>query len=330
MDSDSKLVCSNESVDLLILGAGWTSSFLIPYLISHHKDWRYQSTTRSGGGPYNSIRFEFDPTKPDDLSQFATLPNAKTILISFPIKDSGASELLLKNYSLSRASTFSSKDTIINVIQLGSSGIFDGGPTLSANPQEGLGNFKAKAIWIDRHSDYNIKNPRAQSEDELLKLNKTLIGPTQLIFQTTVLNLSGLWGGQRHIRNFVSKVIAPTKQVLRSKNSIHMIHGLDVSRAIVAVIKRFSSAAGQRWIVTDQRVYDWWDLASAWGETGTEHRDSQTTIGPQAQWVNELMTESNLKALPRPPEVLGRALDSQEFWTTFGLTPVRARLEHSE
>lgn len=107
-----------------------------------------------------------------------------------------------------------------------------------------------------------------------------------------------------------------------------MIHGLDVARAIVAVLDRFSLAAGQRWILTDQRVYDWWDLASAWGQSSVENRDTEVTIGPQAQWVNELMLESNTRALPRPPIELGRALDSREFWTTFGLSPVRARMEH--
>jgi hypothetical protein len=53
--------------------------------------------------------------------------------------------------------------------------------------------------------------------------------------------------------------------LLNSQGSIHLIHGLDVSRAILAVHANFDKAQGQRWILSDGRVYDWWDLASAWG-----------------------------------------------------------------
>ena len=39
------------------------------------------------------------------------------------------------------------------------------------------------------------------------------------------------------------------------KTSLHMVHGLDVARAIMAVHDQFSLAAGSRWIVTDGRMY---------------------------------------------------------------------------
>lgn len=73
------------------------------------------------------------------------------------------------------------------------------------------------------------------------------------------------------------------------KTSIHMVHGFDVARAIMAVRDQFNLAVGSRWIVTDGRVYvscidmfflnfffiryDWWDLASAWGAGGEANRD---------------------------------------------------------
>ena len=44
-----------------------------------------------------------------------------------------------------------------------------------------------------------------------------------------------------------------------------MIHGSDVARAILAVHAHFDRATGERWMLTDGRVYDWWDLAYAWG-----------------------------------------------------------------
>ncbi len=94
-----------------------------------------------------------------------------------------------------------------------------------------------------------------------------------------------------------------------------MIHGLDISRAILAVHANFDRSVGQRWLVTDGHVYDWWDWAAAWGEEGK-----------QTRWVRELLNEAGVRALPRTPEVIGRAMDSREFWNTFELEPVKGRL----
>lgn len=140
------------------------------------------------------------------------------------------------------------------------------------------------------------------------------------------------------MRKWVGKV-APTKEVLKYKvsvvlgfighlvnykqGSLHMVHGVDVARGILAVHAEFAKASGQRWILTDGRVYDWWDLASSWG---SPIDDDSKDRGPQPQWVRELMREKNVKALPRNVEVLGRALDSREFWETFGLDPIQTLL----
>jgi len=115
-----------------------------------------------------------------------------------------------------------------------------------------------------------------------------------------------------------------------------MIHGLDVSRAILAVHANFPKATGQRWILTDGRVYDWWDLASAWGSRSSTRAtgdlddlggNNEETRGTQARWVRELMQEQDVRALPRNAERLGRALDSRDFWFEFEMSPLKARLE---
>ena len=121
-----------------------------------------------------------------------------------------------------------------------------------------------------------------------------------------------------------------------------MIHGLDVARAILAVHAEFSKAQGQRWIINDGRVYDWWDLASAWGTSyeprsdeppGNQSSNSASTSegvedrGPHVRWVRELMQEFGVRALPRNVEALGRAFDSRDFWSTFDLSPIKARLD---
>src|SRR4051794_34485315 len=100
-----------------------------------------------------------------------------------------------------------------------------------------------------------------------------------------------------------------------------MIHGLDVARAIIAVHFQIDKAIGQRWLLSDMRIYDWWDLVSAWGNPSTPNGDD---LGPRPEWVQELMAEEGIRALPREPSHLGRALDSTEFWRTFNLSPLRA------
>lgn len=103
---------------------------------------------------------------------------------------------------------------------------------------------------------------------------------------------------------------------------------MDVARAILAVHHHFDKARGQRWILSDGRVYDWWDLASAWGSKGSESTSSKKEDGSlQRVWVRELMDETGVRALPRSVELLGRALDSRDFWMTFDLSPLHARIE---
>ena len=102
-----------------------------------------------------------------------------------------------------------------------------------------------------------------------------------------------------------------------------MIHGQDVARSILAVSRNWPGKS--RWMLTDTVVYDWYELVLGWGSGGEEDKDGDVR-GEQLKWVLELMEEQNIRALPRSMEVLGRCYDSREFWKTFKLTPVRARI----
>lgn len=101
--------------DLLILGAGWTSTFLIP--LCKDRNISYAATSR--GGRDDTIPFEFDPTS-DDPTPFQSLPHAKTVLITFPIKVAGASTRLVKLYQQTHV-----EGPQAAFIQLGSTGIWD-------------------------------------------------------------------------------------------------------------------------------------------------------------------------------------------------------------
>lgn len=107
---------SSTPVDLLILGAGWTSSFLIPHLQTVHPSISFASTTRDGRN--SSIKWEFNPDS-NDPADYDSLPAAKTVLITFPIKGEGGSRNLVEGYEKSKGGKRA------RWIQLGSTGIWD-------------------------------------------------------------------------------------------------------------------------------------------------------------------------------------------------------------
>ena len=215
--------------ELLILGAGWTSTFLIP--LARARKIGFAATTRDGRDVAGSstLKWSFDPEEKSDVpsqaSQFAKLPLASTILVTFPLTGKGQSKLLKQGYDAVHASKLGEGG--VHVIQLGSTGIWQ---------------IEQDSIWSTRHSPYNTASPRAVAEDELLSLGGC------------VLNLAGLWGGERQPKNWVGRV-AKNKEDVKGKKSLHIVHGQDVARSVLAVVEKWGKAAGQRWMVTDGFVY---------------------------------------------------------------------------
>lgn len=106
-------------IDLLILGAGWTSTFLIPLCVTQNIS--YAATRRTPTVP-GEIAFTFDPDS-DDPEPYAALPPARTVLITFPIRVADASARLVRLYT----STHLVEDDGLKTkfIQLGSTGVWD-------------------------------------------------------------------------------------------------------------------------------------------------------------------------------------------------------------
>jgi len=266
------------TIDLLILGAGWTSTFLLPLL--NQESISFVATSTAGRDGTLPFRFDSDT---DDASPFAVLPPAHTILITFPLKGAGPSERLVAAYAATHPSTPNPQ-----YLQLGSTGIW------------------TAAGWTDRHSEPDTSNARFVAEEELLS-----VAPTAAIF-----NLAGLYGGARQPRAWVSRV-AKTEADAKAKGALHLIHGEDVSRAIVAAHRNWDAVKGQRWLVSDTRVYDWWWLMAEW-DAGVAGKES----GLRAR-VAEWMGEEGVRALPRESEKLGRCLDARETWKALGIVPMR-------
>jgi hypothetical protein len=163
-----------QPVDLLILGAGWTSTFLMPLLESSKIS--YAATTTTGRD--NTIPFKFDSVS-DDLRPYKALPTAKTVLITFPLNGTGQSRKIVELYQTVHSSEQNSTSTP-NWIQLGSTGIF------------------SAPGWNDHTSPYNKENARGIAEDELLRLK---------ISTSTVLDLAGLYDDEkRKPKNWVARV----------------------------------------------------------------------------------------------------------------------------
>ncbi|KAL8936421.1 MAG: hypothetical protein Q9216_004942, partial [Gyalolechia sp. 2 TL-2023] len=164
---------SPSPVDLLILGAGWTSTFLLPLLKSHHLT--FAATTTTGHAIPSilpaTIPFRFDPAS-SDKEPYERLPAAAAVLVTFPLKGKGQSTRLVEMYDSAHAQGEGGRKWI----QLGSTGIWKG---------EG---------WHDRSSPIDMDNLRGVAEEELLSLRGK---------NACVLNLAGLWGGDRKPRNWV-------------------------------------------------------------------------------------------------------------------------------
>ncbi|KAF2185871.1 hypothetical protein K469DRAFT_707552 [Zopfia rhizophila CBS 207.26] len=274
-----------SSVDLLILGAGWTSTFLIPQLKASPITHAETTTTGRDG----TIPFKFDPDS-SDVEPYKHLPPARTVLITFPLTGHGQSKLLTSLYRRAHGDQ--------NFwIQLGSAGIFN-----------------QRSDWSTEDSPYDMTNSRAIAEDELREC-----------VNGCVLNLAGLYGGERNPRNWISR-IAKSKSDVKARKAVHFVHGDDVAKAIIAVHR--NPTPGKRWIIADLRVYDWWDLIMSFShltedEGSAEEKEKRLEF---ARWVGELMVENGVKALPRPLEGLGKKLDSRGFWNFMDVWPSHCRL----
>lgn len=110
-----------STVDILILGAGWTSTFLIP--LCAERGISQAATSRAGRD--GTIAFEFDPHSTSS-APFQALPHAHTVLITFPIKVPGASARLVQFFQETHP-----EGPKAAFVQLGSTGIWD---VSTANP----------------------------------------------------------------------------------------------------------------------------------------------------------------------------------------------------
>ncbi|CAO1616424.1 unnamed protein product [Jaminaea pallidilutea] len=292
-------------VDVLLLGSGWTSSFLLPALFANDITFAY--TNRSGVKPqglplagHPPIRWTC-PSSGDSRMQwrksFREFPIARMVVVVMPLKDDIAARELVASYQSFVHEKGGQERTKWCV--LSSTGVFGPGQHSSSSP-------------------VSNPTPRSHAEDALAQLAKS---------DATILSLAGLYGGStRHPQNWLSKV-ASDQEKLASKGSLHLLHGKDVARAVLGVWRQVGNGKvwDSRWIVTDGRVYDWWQLVTQLPQTYAERSQYK-------QWVEALRKQYDVGSLPRSvadahrpeqqlPRFLERALSSDEFWKAIGERP---------
>ncbi|KAF2269779.1 hypothetical protein CC78DRAFT_557706 [Lojkania enalia] len=166
-----------QPVDILILGAGWTSTFLIPQLDSASIVHAETTTTGRDG----TIPFIFDPES-SNREPYKQLPSARTVLVTFPLVGLGQSKRITSLYQTVHGSNN-------RWIQLGSTEIFN-----------------QASDWNTEDSVYDKSHARAIAEDELL----TEVGGC-------VLNLAGLYGGKREPKNWLSRLAKSKEDIAKRK-----------------------------------------------------------------------------------------------------------------
>ncbi|KAI9321026.1 hypothetical protein BX666DRAFT_1852354 [Dichotomocladium elegans] len=261
----------STTIPMLILGLGWTGSFLVELLTSLHIT--YAATTRDGRN--DTIQWAL-PLNSSDAIDVSLLPYARTVLVTFPVLTSEAMNGLMDAYEKRHGSA--------QWILLSSTRIFNGNPS-------------------DRHGPMDpLKDTSGRMHAEKVVLKRG----------GTVLHLAGLWGAQRQPRNWVPRF--GTEEAIQNKllnRQLHLIHGWDVARAIVAVHQNLKR--GERWIITDGGCNDWIQLILAWG--APEQVETARRLAPET-----LKTEDSLEQIAEKGDVKPR-LDSREFWDAFDLEP---------
>jgi hypothetical protein len=258
-----------QMTNVLILGLGWQGVFLQELLVREN----VTCSTTSTSGRNGTIPFRFDPNA-STSKDYALLPNAENIVITFPLPTEDSGAILMKFYKETHP------EVNANFVLYGSTRAWKG---------------NTDGVWYDRNGPV-IPDTRFNTEKAFMGIGGC------------VLNLSGLWALDRHPKNWIERV-AKSKDELEMKGSLHLIHGLDVARLTLAVTGNFTP--GQRWIVTDLRVYDWWELVLALG--------NEEQIG----WVRDLVKQKKVRSLPRLHDGLDRCLDSTDVWNHFGLVPLQ-------
>ncbi|KAJ2730746.1 hypothetical protein IW152_005045 [Coemansia sp. BCRC 34962] len=263
---------------VLVLGQGFVGKYLVDLLSAHGID--YVSTTTSGRDSTLKWRLSDDT---------ASLPAAKTIVVTFPLQGEVEARRLATEYLRHHRKAYGDAYNPF-WIYLG-----------STRP------FKETPSTCHTRPDLLAGGPRVEAEEYIIDSGGC------------VLNLAGLWGGDRIPEKWARFYGSKDKLRERLKDrSLHLVHGADVARAIYAIVtsaNRASQFAG-RWLVSDDTVYDALQIF-----IGAEHiRGYLEELLSEAE-ARELLSANRLDDIAMGSSAVTRRIDASHFWSRLRLKP---------
>ncbi|KAJ2909316.1 hypothetical protein GGI21_002005 [Coemansia aciculifera] len=271
---------------VLVLGEGFVGKYLVEVLKAHDID--YAATTTTGRD--DTIKWRLPEQAEEDTTDFSVLPAADSVVITFPLKGEAEAKRFITEY-LEHHRKVQGNAYAPFWVYLGSTRPFKSTPsTRHTKPDLAAGGLRVEA------EEYIIN-----------------------VHGGCVLNLAGLWGGERVPANWAR--FYSDKEQLRGRlkeRSLHLIHGADVARSIFAIISckdRASRFAG-RWLVSDETVHDALQIYA-----GADHIRSFLDDLLGEPEVREMLGADKVDDIQMGASAVTTRIDSSHFWSQLQLEP---------
>ena len=259
---------------LIILGAGYTASFLLP--LAHQRYTQVFATSRNPdirlGHLTPDQRIGFDLTQPDTWSH---LPRESDLLWCFPATPL---ELVQK---FSEAASLSTRRLVV----LSSTSAYDATDSADYPPP-----------WIDETAAIDLAKPRVQGEEYL-----------RLDCEAIILRIAGIYGPNRNPIDWVK-----TGRVRPSRKYVNLIHVEDLARVCLAALMK--AKPGEIYNVADGTPRTWNDICDSAGISRSlepSQSDDSTLVGKRIanQRMVDLLASDQTRL--QYPDILTQVLGRQ-------------------
>ncbi|KAJ1680139.1 hypothetical protein EV182_000604 [Spiromyces aspiralis] len=276
---------TGERVELLVLGKGFVGQYVTQYC--REMNISCAATTRDGRDGTIQWCLPESPSPSSSLSSAggvdAGLPQARAVLLTFPIRQVETMDWLVTAYN-------SRCDSNVRWIYLGSTRAFTRVPSTRRTAP-----------------NFEMDPQRLASEERMMKIHNGV-----------VLKEPKHWPRfYKTTESMLCKIRDPT---------LHLIHGMDVARAVVDCLLT-RSEGGQRWLLSDGKVYDMLRIIARYPTDQTRQllasaaeADPDAVLGAfgtlDIDWILTYGSDPTARQAK-----LTRRIDPDDFFLEFGFTP---------